>query len=185
MTEQQETSMRLPVLAVRDLVVFPYMVTGLDVGRERSLTAVRQTLEEDGYLLVVAQRAADAETPDADDLYDVGTVVKVKQVLQLPDGVLRILIEGITRVCVCAVKEEHGMITAEAGDFHEVNEGTAMIETYRRDVIRRFGGGANGRYGHRRRCPGEVHAAGRSGTSGGLCGNTFDLDRRRTSVITR
>lgn len=139
MTEQQETSMRLPVLAVRDLVVFPYMVTGLDVGRERSLAAVRQTLEEDGYLLVVAQRAADAEIPDADDLYDVGTVVKVKQVLQLPDGVLRILIEGITRVCVRAVKEEHGMITAEAGDFHEVNEGTAMIETYRRDVIRRFG----------------------------------------------
>lgn len=139
MAEQQQTSMRLPVLAVRDLVVFPYMVTGLDVGRDMSLAAVRQTLENDGYLLVVAQRAADVEVPEADDLYDVGTVVKVKQVLQLPEGVLRILIEGITRVRVGALTRENGMLTAAAEDFHEVNEGTAMIETYRRDVIRRFG----------------------------------------------
>jgi len=138
MAKQQEASMRMPVLALRDLVVFPYMVTGVDIGRDISLKAVRQTMENDGYLLAVAQRVTDVEVPAAEDLYDVGTVVKIRQVLQLPEGVLRVLVEGITRVRVQDVRHEQGMITAGAGDFQEVNEGTAMIETYRRDLMRRF-----------------------------------------------
>ncbi len=88
----------LPVLPLRDVVVFPYMVTPLLVGRPRSVAAVEAAMERDKYLCVVAQMEAETEEPYPDELYTDGTVVKVLQIIRTPDDTLKILVEGIARI---------------------------------------------------------------------------------------
>jgi len=88
----------LPLLPLRDVVVFPYMVTPLLVGRPRSVAAVEAAMERDKFLYVVAQIEPGIEEPDANDLYTAGTVVKVLQIIRTPDDTLKILIEGVARV---------------------------------------------------------------------------------------
>ncbi len=88
----------LPVLPLRDVVVFPYMVTPLLVGRPRSVAAVEAAMERQKYLCVVAQTEPETEEPTVDELYTDGTVVKVLQIIRTPDDTLKILVEGVARV---------------------------------------------------------------------------------------
>ena len=93
-----EGSMKFPLLPLRDVTLFPQMVTGIEVGRPQSVAAVREAMQGDGYVACVMQRHMDTDNPGIDDLYTMGTIGKIKQILQLPDGVLRVLLEGVTRV---------------------------------------------------------------------------------------
>ncbi len=136
--EEKHEGMQLPLLPLRDVAIFPHMVTGLDVGREASVAAVQQAMQGDAYIVTVMQYNSAVENPGAGDLYTIGTVAKVKQVLQLPEGILRVLIEGIARVRIQETRLEKGMMWAVIEDCEEINEGTALIETYRRDIVRRF-----------------------------------------------
>lgn len=83
-----------PLLPLRDTVVFPYMVVPLFVGRDRSVTALEQAMEHDKNIFLVAQKEAESEDVDAQDLYEVGTVASVLQLLKLPDGTVKALVEG-------------------------------------------------------------------------------------------
>jgi len=85
----------LPVLPLRDMVVFPYMVLPLFVARERSIAAIEDALAGDRLLLLVAQRDADIEAPEPDDLYRVGTVVMVMRILRMADGRVKVLVQGL------------------------------------------------------------------------------------------
>jgi len=87
----------LPVLPLRDMVVFPYMVLPLFVARERSIAAIEDALAGDRLLMVTAQRDAGIEAPEADDLYRVGTVVMVMRILRMSDGRVKVLVQGIAK----------------------------------------------------------------------------------------
>src|SRR6476619_2847300 len=94
------TAERLPVLPLRDVVVFPYVVMPLLVGRTASLAALEAGNEEDRIVLLVAQRDAETQEPAAADLYRVGVVARVRQLARLGTGTVRVLIEGIARARV-------------------------------------------------------------------------------------
>ncbi len=95
----------LPVLPLRDMVVFPYMVLPLFVARERSIAAIEDALAGDRLLMVVAQRDGSTEAPEPDDLYRVGTVVMVMRILRMPDGRVKALVQGVSKATIDAFVE--------------------------------------------------------------------------------
>ncbi|WP_066097507.1 endopeptidase La [Xanthomonas massiliensis] len=100
----------LPVLPLRDVVVFPHMVIPLFVGRDKSMRALEQAMEADKRILLVAQKSAETDDPNGSDLYPVGTLAQVLQLLKLPDGTIKVLVEGLERVHVDAVAERDGAL---------------------------------------------------------------------------
>ena len=103
MTDQDH---QLPLLPLRDVVVYPHMVLPLFVGRERSVEALEHAMLDNKQVLLVAQRNASDDQPGADDLYQVGTVSNILQLLKLPDGTIKVLVEGSYRAAVLAIDEE-------------------------------------------------------------------------------
>jgi len=98
----------LPVLPLRDIVVFPHMIVPLFVGREKSVRALEAVMKEDKQILLVAQKNAAQDDPSADDIYRIGTVSTILQLLKLPDGTVKVLVEGGKRAKITAFKEtEH------------------------------------------------------------------------------
>ena len=87
----------IPVLPLRDVVVYPHMVIPLFVGREKSIVALDLAMKSDKRILLVAQKQADIDEPKADDLYRIGTVAQILQLLKLPDGTVKVLVEGVDR----------------------------------------------------------------------------------------
>ena len=114
MPSQATDAMRLPVLPLRDVVVFPYMVIPLFVGRDKSIHALEQAMESDKRILLVAQKSAETDDPTGADLHAVGTLAQVLQLLKLPDGTIKVLVEGIARVQVERVEAEGDMLIGEA-----------------------------------------------------------------------
>jgi ATP-dependent Lon protease len=86
-----------PLLPLRDVVVYPYMVIPLFVGREKSVNALDKAMKEDRLIILISQKDAQNPSPERNDLYEVGTVAEVLQLLKLPDGTIKVLVEGITR----------------------------------------------------------------------------------------
>ncbi|GAB2711363.1 endopeptidase La [Halomonas garicola] len=107
MQQNAEKSQCFPLLPLRDVVVYPQMVLPLFVGREKSIQALEAAMEADKRVLLVAQREASQDEPDNDDLYAMGTVADIMQLLKLPDGTVKVLIEGGFRADVDGI-EEHG-----------------------------------------------------------------------------
>ena len=92
--EQKEL---FPVLPLRDIVVFPHMIVPLFVGREKSVRALEDVMKDDKQILLVAQKNAADDDPGPDEIYEIGTVSTVLQLLKLPDGTVKVLVEGIQR----------------------------------------------------------------------------------------
>ncbi|WP_057921223.1 endopeptidase La [Lysobacter capsici] len=106
--------LQLPVLPLRDVVVFPHMVIPLFVGRDKSIRALDQAMESDKRILLVAQKSAETDDPAAEDLYEIGTLAQVLQLLKLPDGTIKVLVEGVSRVAVSEVIERDGALSGQA-----------------------------------------------------------------------
>jgi ATP-dependent Lon protease len=100
----------LPVLPLRDVVVYPHMVIPLFVGREKSVRALEIAMEGDKRILLVAQRSPDVDDPQAGDLYSIGTVATVLQLLKLPDGTIKVLVEGASRAEIVNVTDREGLL---------------------------------------------------------------------------
>ncbi|MFC2301875.1 MAG: endopeptidase La [Selenomonas artemidis] len=109
----------LPVLPLRGLVVYPHMMVNVDVGRDRSVAATERAIAGSNEVLVVAQRDPDAEDPTESDLYTVGTVVEIRQFLRMPEGVLRILVDGKTRAKILAYHEGENYAEADVLEYEE------------------------------------------------------------------
>lgn len=107
-------TLNLPVLPLRDVVVFPHMVIPLFVGRDKSIHALDLAMESDKRILLVAQKSAETDDPGANDLYKVGTLAQVLQLLKLPDGTIKVLVEGVSRVNVHDVVERDGALSGQA-----------------------------------------------------------------------
>ncbi|KID58198.1 DNA-binding protein [Pseudoalteromonas luteoviolacea] len=97
MTLERTDRVEIPVLALRDVVVYPHMVIPLFVGREKSIRCLEAAMENDKQIFLVAQKEASIDDPSTDDIYDVGTVATVLQLLKLPDGTVKVLVEGTQR----------------------------------------------------------------------------------------
>ncbi|WP_345779032.1 endopeptidase La [Lysobacter sp. S4-A87] len=110
----ERETLSLPVLPLRDVVVFPHMVIPLFVGRDKSIHALDQAMESDKRILLVAQKSAETDDPGAADLYQIGTLAQVLQLLKLPDGTIKVLVEGVSRVNVHDVTEAGGALTGKA-----------------------------------------------------------------------
>src|SRR5438445_13268164 len=93
----------LPVLPLRDIVIYPFMIVPLFVSRDRSIRAVEEALKNDRMILLVSQKDVNKEEPEQEDLFSVGTVAIIMRMLKLPDGRIRILIQGLSRCRVDSV----------------------------------------------------------------------------------
>ncbi|MDV2857442.1 endopeptidase La [Oceanimonas sp. CAM02] len=114
MTLERSERIETPVLPLRDVVVYPHMVIPLFVGREKSIRCLEAAMEQDKKVLLVAQKDASTDDPGADDVYQVGTVANVLQMLKLPDGTVKVLVEGAQRAQLEQLREEDGYFVAEA-----------------------------------------------------------------------
>ncbi len=115
----KKKTQRLPVLPLRGLMVFPHMVLHFDVGRKRSLSALENALVEDQLVFLVCQHDAGEEDPQADDLYAVGTVSRIKQALKLPGDSVRVLVEGLYRAKLVRLSEEEGFLSADVAAMQD------------------------------------------------------------------
>ena len=104
----------LPVLPLRDVVVYPHMVIPLFVGRDKSMRALERAMEGERQILLVAQKSPDIDDPEISDLHQVGTLAGVLQLLKLPDGTVKVLVEGQSRVAVEDFHESDGMLMARS-----------------------------------------------------------------------
>ncbi len=104
----------LPVLPLRDVVVFPSMVIPLFVGREKSIKALDQAMDQDKRILLVAQKSPETDDPAAADLFEIGALAQVLQLLKLPDGTIKVLVEGVSRVRLKDVREVDGALAGHA-----------------------------------------------------------------------
>src|SRR5215207_9865889 len=95
-----------PLLPLRDVVVFPHMVIPLFVGRPKSIKALEAAMEQGRQIMLVAQKAAGKDEPKADDMFDVGCVSSILQMLKLPDGTVKVLVEGVQRASTKKVTED-------------------------------------------------------------------------------
>ncbi|GAB6040004.1 endopeptidase La [Endothiovibrio diazotrophicus] len=103
----EDSSASVPVLPLRDVVVYPHMVIPLFVGREKSIKALDAAMASDKRILLVAQKSAEVDDPGRDDVYEIGTVATILQLLKLPDGTIKVLVEGVRRAQVIDL-EDHG-----------------------------------------------------------------------------
>jgi len=111
----------LPVLPLRDVVVFPHMVIPLFVGRDKSMRALEQAMEADKRIILLAQKSAETDDPAAADLYTVGTLAQVLQLLKLPDGTIKVLVEGTARISVTNVVERDGSLYGQGEEVESTD----------------------------------------------------------------
>ncbi|MEY3884831.1 MAG: hypothetical protein RIS87_606 [Pseudomonadota bacterium] len=127
----------LPVLPLRDVVVYPHLVIPLFVGRTKSVKALEIASEGDKRILLVAQKSANKDEPEANDLYEVGTIATVLQMLKLPDGTVKVLVEGIQRVKVTGFVETEECFAAHA-ELIEDSASDIEIQALMRTVFAQF-----------------------------------------------
>src|SRR5205085_10766280 len=108
---------QFPLLPLRDVVVFPHMVIPLFVGRPKSIKAMETAMEAGKSILLVAQKSAAKDEPSAEDLYKIGCVSNILQMLKLPDGTVKVLVEGSQRATIQSIADARTHYTAEAVPF--------------------------------------------------------------------
>jgi ATP-dependent Lon protease len=139
-TPLPSTELDLPLLPLRDVVVFPHMVIPLFVGRAKSIKALELAMEGDRRIMLVAQKTASKDEPAAEDMFDVGCVSTILQMLKLPDGTVKVLVEGQQRALVKQVNDEESHFTASVTpvESSEAAHEPSEIEALRRAVTQQF-----------------------------------------------
>ena len=137
MNAKRIQSREIAVLPLRDVVVFPYMVMPLFVGRDKSIRSLDKAMESGKQLLLVAQKQADVEEPTVDDVYDVGTIVNIIQLLKLPDGTVKVLVEGQQRAKILKL-EDNDFFSAEIEPIETTWGDEKEIEVVRNAALAEF-----------------------------------------------
>ena len=128
----------MPLLPLRDVVVYPHLVIPLFVGRAKSVKALEIASEGNKKILLVAQKSANKDEPDAEDLYSIGTMATVLQMLKLPDGTVKVLVEGLYRVRVSDFVETEECFLAKAEKINDPKEDDSETEALMRTVFTQF-----------------------------------------------
>ena len=127
-----------PLLPLREMVVFPYMIIPLFVGRPKSLEAIEEAMNGNRELVVVAQKDATIDNPAAEDLYHVGTVVQIMQKVKLPDDIVKILVEGGHRARIDELKDNGDHFQARVTEIPDDERKTVKVEALMRNVVTQF-----------------------------------------------
>jgi len=141
MSEHQELPARpttLPMLPLRDVVVFPHMVIPLFVGRPKSIQALEAAADEGRHILLAAQTNASKDDPELADIYPVGTIASVLQLLKLPDGTVKVLVEGVQRARLRSLNEDEGYYRAEVMPLAQSEDENHEVEAMRRTLLTQF-----------------------------------------------
>src|SRR6186713_1897678 len=136
--DQVTNMVQLPLLPLRDVVVFPHMVIPLFVGRPKSIKALETAMEAGKSIVLIAQKSAAKDEPAPEDLYSIGTVANILQMLKLPDGTVKVLVEGSQRAHINQVLDASTHFTVEATPVAADNEITHEVEAMRRTLVSQF-----------------------------------------------
>ena len=128
----------LPTLPLRDIVVFPHMVVPLFVGREKSIAALEEVMRDEKRLLLLSQKESKTDDPTADDLHDVGCIARILQLLKLPDGTVRVLVEGEQRARVSELRDKDGFIESEVIRLDDIIENLENVDLLAKALDGRF-----------------------------------------------
>ncbi len=128
----------LPVLPLRDIVVFPHMIVPLFVGREKSVYALDEVMQSGKQILLLAQKDPEKDDPEASDLYSVGTVGSILQLLKLPDGTIKVLVEGGARICVNDIRDDGKCLRASFSPMREKQEDVREQEIVAKSLEQQF-----------------------------------------------
>src|SRR5687767_2380826 len=128
----------LPVLPLRDIVVFPHMIVPLFVGREKSVRALEAVMKEDRQILLASQRDAAEDEPRAEGIYRIGVLANVLQLLKLPDGTVKVLVEGKSRVRIARFLPNEDYFEAEAQEIEETARDPSAVKALSRAVAEEF-----------------------------------------------
>ena len=131
-------AMELPLLPLRDVVVFPHMVIPLFVGRPKSIKALESAMEDGKSILLVAQKSAAKDEPAVEDLYDIGCIANILQMLKLPDGTIKVLVEGVQRARIERVEDMRSLFVASVRPVPVAEAPTHELEAMRRAIIAQF-----------------------------------------------
>mgnify|MGYP001232121083 CR=1 FL=1 len=135
-SEEERTS--LPLLPLRGILVFPGMVLHLDVGREKSIQALEKAMVDENLILLSTQRELQIENPEPKDIYSVGTIVKVRQMLKLPNGTIRVLVEGMKRARILEYVKTDQYFEVRYEEIQEINRDDLDIMALMRSVLDHF-----------------------------------------------
>ena len=128
----------IPLLPLRDVVIFPHMVAPLFVGREKSIRALEEAMKNDKKILLSAQKDAKTNDPGPEDIYSVGTVGTIVQMLRLPDGTVKVLVEGKNRASLKSFNDENKFFSVQAEDLNEIVETDSEANAIMRTLIESF-----------------------------------------------
>ena len=137
-TEVSVIDNTLPLLPLRDVVVYPHMVIPLFVGRDKSIKALEQAMSEDKQVCLVAQKNPSVDEPSEEDLYQFGTIASVLQLLKLPDGTIKVLVEGKARARINAIADADGYFTTEFESFEQSQESSKESDALMRSLLSGF-----------------------------------------------
>ncbi|CAD5266066.1 DNA-binding ATP-dependent protease La [Alteromonas sp. 38] len=140
MTVERENRIEIPVLALRDVVVYPHMVIPLFVGREKSIRCLEAAMENEKQIFLVAQKDAGVDEPDADDIYTVGTIATILQLLKLPDGTVKVLVEGSVRGEVEGYEQSEPFFVANVSKIEDGAIDESEQEVLIRSAVSQFEG---------------------------------------------
>ena len=128
-------TVELPLLPLRDVVVFPHMVIPLFVGRPKSIKALEMAMEAGKNILLLAQKSAAKDEPEPDDLYRIGCMANILQMLKLPDGTVKVLVEGVQRARVISIDDLRTLFVAKAQPLPAAEAPNNEVEAMRRAII--------------------------------------------------
>jgi ATP-dependent Lon protease len=140
MTVERENRIEIPVLALRDVVVYPHMVIPLFVGREKSIRCLEAAMENDKQIFLVAQKDASVDEPESDDIYTVGTIATILQLLKLPDGTVKVLVEGSVRGEIEGYEQSEPYFMANINKLEDEDIDESEQEVLIRSAVSQFEG---------------------------------------------
>jgi ATP-dependent Lon protease len=129
---------KMPLLPLRGMMIFPYMIIHLDAGRDRSVAALEQAMLQDHKLFLSAQKNAELDVPQRDDVYEIGTVVEVRQLLKMPGGALRVLVEGLHRGRIAGWNTLEKYDEVVVDEYADAIDGSMEMEALTRTVVHEF-----------------------------------------------
>ena len=127
-SKEKSDTKRLPMMPIRDVVIFPYMMTPFVVGREQSVRALEEAMAGDKKIFLATQHDASIDEPRPNEIFSVGTIVNIVQSLKLPDGNIKVLVEGVERAKIVSVTDEEGFFRAVVRTFNFKVEAGAQLE---------------------------------------------------------
>ena len=135
---ENQQAVQLPLLPLRDVVVFPHMVIPLFVGRPKSIKALETAMEAGKSIMLVAQKSAAKDEPSPEDMYRVGCVANILQMLKLPDGTVKVLVEGVQRANISQIHDLPAHFSCDAQTVGADSEATPEVEALRRALVQQF-----------------------------------------------